>query len=925
MGSKKNKNESLSKQVYILSVDSGAFFTDEEKELFDEQMEWKHFVENYGEQLIEDKKSRSDYEKAEKKFNKIDNPTDEDKETLSSLEKTYHDKNKRYFNFIDELDKTFKFGTSVIKWRIFINRQEKEAKKRLIKKLGEFEGVRKLRHDAVYNKKNKMRLSNKVADFVGILTRLLGLEDNKFTHKLLIVKNYYSDVMDQILENGFDWNDKHYIYLSSGSGQIKDHKMVCIEKSAYEDIKKALTCDLTIDEINAHGGVNPNKYNSYLSLSASASAPWDDFPIDDVLVVPDYSTKVTDTFDFIDKEEKEREVKDKKTGKETITKYLQLSENIQHEDNRTVSIDSFDGFGLIDPKAAKGISDIFIFRAPWCKGLLASVPFMDYFESQLEAKSGHLIIKDAWGDDYDLITNYPKIIMTDSQFKMRKYYKSLEDFKTKFKNSVCLAGINSMNDIRSGVNLNYQFLQTLDLGKKELNSLMRNLKDDLKKINVGEKDKILKILGANRELDEIKDNHIKAVKLYENLLRDPYCRELVKNNKKAMIDHAKGGRFTINGFHSVFILPDVVNFMSRIIGKCEYAIRKNEVVFSKIKPGNKVDVLRSPHLYCEHGIQTVGRVENKYKDYFKADGLYVSSLSSLSLLLMFDEDGDHVSVTTNKTLIRAAEKQIREKKICPLYYEMFSSEPQIIDDKNKVIGENLKIAYQQNIGIISNAISKILNSDNPDWDKVRLLTAKNNFTIDFCKSLKQIELPEFVKSCLNNKIKLPHFFIYAKGKTENQVNDTNKSTVNLIEGILDEDDEINRNIAFKNCVPMHDYHMLVSADRRATANTVEAINTIKEVYDAANKRKLKSMPTDGEDHNSKAVCQQLKNDLAEIENKKGEIVSDDFVCDVLVKYLYFEKKSKSKDSLWKMYGDRIVNNIQNNIQKEADEMELVEA
>ncbi|MFT8316634.1 MAG: hypothetical protein ABF651_00005 [Sporolactobacillus sp.] len=644
----------------------------------------------------------------------------------------------------------------------------------------------------------------------------------------------------------------------------------------------------------------------------------EDFPIDDVLVVPDYSTEVTDTFDFIGKVEKEKEIKDKKTGEKTIVKYLQLNENIQKGEKNTVPVDSFDGMGLVNPKTAKGISDIFVIRAPWIKGLLVKCPFMEYFKSLPETKDGHLIIKDAWGNDYDIIANKPKIILTDSQFKMRKYYDSLKDFKQRFKKNHCQAAIGTVDDVRSGVNLNYQFLQTLDLSEKELTSLLRSLKQDLKNINLGDKRTILKILGTNRELDDIKDNHIKAVKLYENLLRDPFCRQLVKDSKASMINDAKGGKFKINGFHNVFILPDVVNFMSRIVGKCECAIQQNHILFSKMNPCDKVDVLRSPHLYCEHAIQTVTEVKDEYKDYFKTDGLYISNLSSITLMIMADFDGDHISVTKNKTLVRAAERQIREKNIHPLYYEMFSSDPQIID--SKVIGENLKVAYSQNIGIISNAISKIMNSENPDMDAVRLLTAKNNFTIDFAKTLQQIELPDETKKYLNNKIKLPHFFIYAKDKTNNQVNEVNESTVNRIEKIIDDDKEINRRIAFRGTVPMYNYRMLVSADRRATNKTRDLIDKIKELYDAANKSKHEKMPGGKEDHTSKFVCEKLKNELSKIKADDGNTFDDNYICDILIKYVYFEKKSKSKDTLWKMYGDIIVNNIQNNLAEENEKV-----
>ncbi|WP_139692517.1 hypothetical protein [Sporolactobacillus terrae] len=932
---KKNESLSLKDQVFLPSVDSGAFFTDEEKRLFDEMMIWKHWKESISQHKSIYHQNTKKFEERKKKFEELKNPTDHQREVYKKAEKDQQQAKKEYKNFVNNMEekavnkidedtrKKWKIRNNRITNKLFATKKHSEIKKKLLKKISKFpkNAVRQIRHDAIYYKDGNEKKSIIISEFVGILTRLLGLKDKEQTDKIMIIKNYYPDVTDSILTNGFDFKTedemKHYRYLSSGSGQIKDKKMVVIEQKAFESIKNSLMCGLTIDEINQKGGVNPNKLNSYLSLAASASAPWEEFPIDDVLVVPDYSTKVSDTFDLINKVEKEKEIKDKKTSEKTIVKYLQLSENIQKGEEKTVSVDSFDGFGIVDPEIADEISDIFILRAPWCKGLLASVPFMDYFENLPEAKDGHLIVKDAWGDDYDIFEHKPKIIMTDSQLKMRKYYDSLDDFKKRFNDNNCLAGIASVNDIRNRVNLNYQFLQTLDLTDDELNELIKPLKDIIRKINVGDNETMLKVIGATQNQKEIKDSHVKAVSLYHNLLRDPFIKKLIKDTKDAMIKDVLGGTFKIDGYRNVFILPDVVNFMSRIVydeEHAEFAIEKNQVIFDKYEPGTTVDVLRSPHLYVEHALQTVSRVEEKYKKYFCKDGLYISNKSSISLLIMCDYDGDHVSVTNNRILIDAAKRKIEKFNIHPLYYEMFSSEPEQID--NEVIGKNLKVAYGQNIGIISNAISKILNGKNPDMQAVRLLTAKNNFTIDFAKTLTNVELPESAKKYLNNSIKLPHFFIYAKDKNGSQVVRRSKSTVNRIERLMkdpiftENEKRIYRNIAFKDSVPMYNYRKMISKNRRWNDLVAEEI---RKKYNEANSKKLKSMPKDGENHTAKYFCEKLKNELIEIvKNDKKSFLDEDvikYTCDILIKYLYDDKKSKSKDTLWKMFGDQIVENI----------------
>ena len=59
-------------------------------------------------------------------------------------------------------------------------------------------------------------------------------------------------------------------------------------------------CGLTIEKINEKGGINPNKFLSYLALSNSATDPWNDFDIDKSIVVEDFETNVQGEVDYID-------------------------------------------------------------------------------------------------------------------------------------------------------------------------------------------------------------------------------------------------------------------------------------------------------------------------------------------------------------------------------------------------------------------------------------------------------------------------------------------------------------------------------------------------------------------------------------------------------------------------------------------------
>ena len=75
----------------------------------------------------------------------------------------------------------------------------------------------------------------------------------------------------------------------------------------------------------------------------------------------------------------------------------------------------------------------------------------------------------------------------------------------------------------------------------------------------------------------------------------------------------------------------------------------------------------------------------------------------------------------------------------------------------------------ENIGNVSNAITKILNEENPDIKLVRILCAYNNYVIDFSKTQLSLNLKEYASIYSRYKAQEmlpPRFFKYAKDKRE---------------------------------------------------------------------------------------------------------------------------------------------------------------
>lgn len=901
MGSIKEKNDSLSKQVFLLSIDSSAFLTDEEKAIFDEQMDVTNFKNEFlakskiVEESLKDLDSINKYKNELKEFKKKKDPVKNDRDKLKQTEEDYRKNNYAYFEYRKDIREHKKE----------LNNVTDSLKQELKEQLNNFEGIRKLRinDNLCYIDKDgrlKIKPNNVITVFDSILTRLIGCKEKKMTLHLVVIKNFHYPVMNNLIKNGFNFGNIHYVYLSSSSGQIKDHKMVFIRESTLNKkrddgttIEDTLMCGLTREVINAyedkdgHHGVNPNKYNSYLSLASSASHEWKDFPIDNILIVPDYETQVTDKFDVIEKGTDDKYRLDKKYGQEL-----------------TVPVESFDGFGVIDKSL---MNEPFIFRAPWCKGLLAPVPLKQFFNDNKDEK-GELWIEDVWGKSHNVIAENMKIIMTSSQMKMWRYYLSQKDFQEKFINNHCEAAIVTKNDVRENVNLNYQFLQTLDLMDEEIHKLTNEYIEEFKQLGTN-KEIMLKYLDADEE-SKHKNYFRQALSMYNELLNDDYSKQCIMDKKAAMIKDFKSGKFPIDGYHNVYILPDVYNFLSRLIGEDEHLLNQDEVSCSLFDDGEELDVLRSPHLYIEHAIQTNKVDENNelMKDYFCTNGLYISNKSSITLLIMADFDGDHISITSNRMLIEAAKRQKMDFNIHPLYYEMFSSKPKKLTDD--VIFENLKSAYTQNIGIISNNISKVLNSKKPDMDIVRYLTCRNNFTIDYSKTLKQVEFTDDVEKdinkYINNGVKVPYFFKYAKDKKENQVTNQNESTVNRIGKLMDKN---KYTISFQDVGGRFDYSMLMSKDINFGIRAKEIIKRFDDLAKNFKYLKPSDKDIDEKKHPQTYAYYFIRKELRKFTK------NEDYITNVLVKYLYQTKASKYKTTLWRCYGKYIVDNLKYNLEQ----------
>jgi len=637
-------------------------------------------------------------------------------------------------------------------------------------------------------------------------------------------------------------------------------------------------CGLTIKDINDYGGVNINKYLAYLALCNSATDVWEDFDISKVIVVDDMELVVRGIVDFID--DKTYDI---------IRKEMD------------VLINHTDGIGMILPSKSK---KNFMVRLPWIKGLLVSFPFDKFINEANENSTGthYGMVTDIFNKKHDIIKDGIEVIFTKSQFKMFKYYHTWKQYTDNFVKFDCQAGIcNLEEDTFSNAKINYQMLQTLvDMTDEEIKKIALKTKNDIARLGCDRKT-MLKILGVTKS--NINKNYFQqALEIYPQLLCDTYSKEILKQTKKSMVKHARAGKLEIKGKYT-FIIPDLYFF-------CEYLFLKNkkpegllkdgEVYCNLYKDVSKLDCLRSPHLYREHAIRN-NVIDDKKEKWFTTNGLYTSCHDLISKILQFDVDGDKSLVCADETLVSVAERNMKE--IVPLFYNMIKASAELVN--NKSIFNGLKLAYTGgNIGMKSNDITKIWNSEKINEEAIKaikLLCMENNFVIDYAKTLYKPDRPADKKKLItvytNNKT--PHFFIYAKDKEKDKVEPINKSVVNRLEKIIK-----NPRIIFNTKdIGKFNYKMLMSN---------ENIDLDEDIIKKYTELDLKShfMINENKDEeisNEVYLYQTIKNKLLEINCDIG------YITDVLVKYLYIQKNSSYKTTLWECFGDIIVNNLKNNI------------
>lgn len=745
-----------------------------------------------------------------------------------------------------------------------------------------------------------LKPSRRIAEFESEESRSLGLKHLDITFDKIIVKWKSLDILKQLVLDGFNVpvlinNEiviKHFRVMTASAGQLRTDKVQCISDEAWEKIQDRIQCGMDWDIINAKGGININKLMAYTALPCSATDEWD-FDINKCIVIKDFEAPVTGRMKYI------------------------TAEYTFEDGIRTVKINHCDGCGMMLPSVSKRN---FMVRGPWLKGLLTSFDFIKFCIKN----NCPPIINDVWGKTHNLVEEDIRIIFTESQLKLWKYYDDWEHYKRCFKECGChLCRTNYEDPYINDTTICYQMLQTLtDFTDDEIQCFTKHEHDRIK--NIAEtKESMLKVLGAEPESESAFQ---KSLYLYNELLRDGYAHQTLKAIKKRMMLDAKSGVIRCKN-KRLFAIPDMYaacQFWFLNQEEPEGLLKDGEVACKIYRNKDKIDVLRSPHLYMEHAVRKVVKDPSIY-EWFNTNGVYTSCHDLISRILQFDCDGDQLNCIAEELLVSIAERNIKEFDVVPLFYDANKAPAKELSLEEMFNG--LKRAHDfSGIGQVSNSLTKLWNKENPDRDAAAWLTMYNNLVIDAAKTGKVNSYKD--KPDINRRINkaiggpsgcMPFFFQFSKnGRKESKLKASKKkryakenlSTMNRICKAFSDIKNINFNLA--DVAPFN-WQMLL------TNNSIEYYKDAVELFCTLDDSNISSLIESKISEDAKeqsyikgydVIAEQITHELTQ---KYGNLSA---VYPSIVKFLFAGDGYKSqnhKQMFWRVFGDIAFYSIANNV------------
>lgn len=500
--------------------------------------------------------------------------------------------------------------------------------------------------------------------------------------------------------------------------------------------------------------LSPAKYGAYESLAASASIPVS-WPRSRESNIPGGIIVVKDCVvhfktNFIEIDDSDPTVEPKVTEKH----------NEDFENNMS------DGCSMMLPHLSKrwngelnGNSEHTMsgcnMRCAFTKGMALTFDFIRFAEEIIGASAEHpekYLIKDYWGKERDI--RDADLILTESQLKLCGSYSSWEDYYEK-----CIANHYTLrvtktseeenDDIRQ---LNYQFIQSLDLTDDDIDELIAPTVNEIKDIMELDPRKSAAYLcgkGLNEKNVIFAENIAKALMIDKIAINDPYIRSKIKKMINRRIKDAKIGVLDLHGNFQI-LSGDLYALCESMFGLEPHGILKAGEIYSKYWYDEGVDrvlCFRAP-MSNAHSIvaQNICK-DKKALDWFQYIDtcIVVNGWDTMPAALNgFDFDGDLLFTTNNASLIR------RQTNL-PALNCIQTKAPKKVVKEEDIIASN-KAGFGSKIGSITNKITQMTSlmanyaPNSKEYETLRYRTqcgqALQQREIDKAKGILPIPMPK---------------------------------------------------------------------------------------------------------------------------------------------------------------------------------------
>ena len=443
-------------------------------------------------------------------------------------------------------------------------------------------------------------------------------------YRLQFKQDYVTVVMDKKshydrANKGFYINGILYKRLICTTNGVKTSSVVYVSENLHDELKKRIE-----NGKNNEVKLVPAKLGAYEALAASASLPVS-WPKDKYAKIPGGIIVVNDCYTKFKTDLINIDTSDK--TKEPVVKFAH---------NEEVINDCSDGCSMMLPSLSrrwngelnKDYNNTMSgcnLRCAWTKGMTFTFDFIKFAEEIVGASEDNqdkYIITDVWGDKRDI--RDAELILTESQLKLWNCYSSWEDYynkclENKYTIRVAKTAPHECDDIRQ---LNYQFIQSLELDDDDIGELIAPTVNEIKDIMGLDPNRSIVYLcgkGLDDKTVRYADPCAKALMIDKETIKDPYIRSKIKKMINKRIRDAKIGVLDVRGNFQI-LSGDLYALCENMFGMEPRGLLKAGEIYSKYWSDNGVDrvlCFRAPMSNAHSIVAQNISYSNNAKEWFK--------------------------------------------------------------------------------------------------------------------------------------------------------------------------------------------------------------------------------------------------------------------------------------------------------------------